>query len=238
MTNMAFRSGRAKLDSGHDWPEGDYIHAFCSDCATTFLGPKRSSRCWPCENEASSQTAPVHVIWFQSDNPQENRTSADHPRAPGLPLDILPDGLPVRARAFYARSRCLSGLVMAQATDEQLGQLVEVAHQAGRIAIRQDGDDAVRQWNDGRRIHQTGFAKADSEPLRHMSEAPRDGTPVLLRFHSRLARIRADLERWDDLVFVGRNRADEGGHDEWGFAAPVGQGGFPDAWLQGWEALT
>ena len=68
-----------------------------------------------------------------------------------------------------------------------------------------------------------------------MSEAPRDGTPVLLKFRDGLEEIRRDLDHWNGLIFVGRNRSDEGSRDDWGFAAPVGMGGFPDSWFLGWN---
>lgn len=62
--------------------------------------------------------------------------------------------------------------------------------------------------------------------------APRDRTPVLLKFKDRIPNEREDLRRWDGIVFVGRNYGDP---DDWGFAAPVGMGGFPDDWFAGWR---
>lgn len=67
---------------------------------------------------------------------------------------------------------------------------------------------------------------------RPMSGAPKDGTPVLLRFKKKLDLPR--LEQWQDRVFVGRNHGDV---LLWGFAAPVGAGGFPDEWLIGWQPI-
>ena len=65
-----------------------------------------------------------------------------------------------------------------------------------------------------------------------METAPLDGTPVLLKFHDDLSKQGIlGVRRWEGLMFVGRN---QGGISEWGFAAPVGTGGFPAAWFQGW----
>ena len=81
-----------------------------------------------------------------------------------------------------------------------------------------------------------------------IESAPKDGTPVLLRFRADLVE-RFDperkrdgpwsLEQWADKRFVGRHPGvSEGGFDfGWSFAAPVGQGGFPDQWLVGWMPL-
>jgi len=85
-------------------------------------------------------------------------------------------------------------------------------------------EDAARQW----------------QPI---ETAPKNGTPVLLRFKDSLRAFDTSdefrLERWQGLAFVGRHS----GHTRndydmgWAFAAPVGHGGFPDAWLVGWMAI-
>jgi hypothetical protein len=62
--------------------------------------------------------------------------------------------------------------------------------------------------------------------------APRDGTPILVRLKDPIPNARDDLRRWDGASFVARNR-----DDLWCFAAPVGQGGFPDEWIAGWRSL-
>jgi len=66
-----------------------------------------------------------------------------------------------------------------------------------------------------------------------IESAPKDGTPVLLKFKNDLSKY--TMGKWDGLVFVGRSRDDT---MEWGFAAPVGCGGFPDAWLEGWKPIN
>ena len=75
---------------------------------------------------------------------------------------------------------------------------------------------------------------------RPMCDAPKDGTPVLVK-------IKDDLSPWGvnqssfsnshmfcGLYAVMRNYGDI---QDWGFAAPVGRGGFPDEWLDGWWPL-
>jgi hypothetical protein len=68
--------------------------------------------------------------------------------------------------------------------------------------------------------------------------APRDGTPALVSLRAdiypRLRPEREDLGRWNGIVAVMRNRGDP---SDWCFAAPVGQGGFPDEWFAGWQPL-
>lgn len=71
-----------------------------------------------------------------------------------------------------------------------------------------------------------------------MDSAPKDGTPVLLKFKDDMSQFdktgKFRMSRWNSINFVGRNRGDV---MLWGFAAPVGQGGFPDEWLDGWQPL-
>ncbi|MCU7917105.1 MAG: hypothetical protein KZQ95_01950 [Candidatus Thiodiazotropha sp. (ex Epidulcina cf. delphinae)] len=66
-----------------------------------------------------------------------------------------------------------------------------------------------------------------------MTSAPKDGTPVLLKFKSDLEGV--GQRRWRGLLFVGSHKGDCW---NWGFAAPVGQGGFPDDWMEGWYDIT
>lgn len=68
-----------------------------------------------------------------------------------------------------------------------------------------------------------------------ISSAPRDGTPVLIKIKS-LERMLAEQRsiEFAGMVFVGSNRNTI---MQWGFAAPVGYGGIPDDWIEGWMAL-
>jgi len=69
--------------------------------------------------------------------------------------------------------------------------------------------------------------------LQPMTDAPRDRTPVLLKMKA----AEALPERAHDLagiVFVGRHA---GCFTGWSFAAPVGYGGIPDTWLEGWAPI-
>lgn len=72
---------------------------------------------------------------------------------------------------------------------------------------------------------------------RQIEEAPRDGTPVLLLLKNP---IPDHHERtWDGIKFVGRHPgvSNDGFDIGWSFAAPVGMGGFPDEWIEGWCPL-
>ena len=72
--------------------------------------------------------------------------------------------------------------------------------------------------------------------------APDEGSAVLLLVKDKDALddlLVRDAQAWARLQFVGRRpyprRHDfDGG---WNFAAPVGAGGIPDAWLDGWMPL-
>jgi hypothetical protein len=72
-----------------------------------------------------------------------------------------------------------------------------------------------------------------------MSSARKDGTPVLLKLKDGISKDRRDLRYWDGVTFVGRHPGVESdGFDlGWQFAAPVGQGGFPDDWFDGWHPM-
>lgn len=69
-----------------------------------------------------------------------------------------------------------------------------------------------------------------------MREARKDGTAVLLKFKSPVPRDNSGL---DGKQFVGRHPGicDDGFDGGWNFAAPVGYGGIPDEWLEGWKPL-
>lgn len=69
-------------------------------------------------------------------------------------------------------------------------------------------------------------------------------TPVLLKLLNPIPeKDRPDLRQWDGMIFVGKHpgifKHDDGSDFDigWGFAAPVGMGGFPDDWMVGWQPL-
>ena len=72
-----------------------------------------------------------------------------------------------------------------------------------------------------------------------ISTASKDGSSYLLKFRNDLQSIRPDLERWNNICFVGSHPglAHDGFDIGWRFAAPVGMGGFPDEWFVGWRPL-
>lgn len=76
--------------------------------------------------------------------------------------------------------------------------------------------------------------------MRPMSEAPRDGTPVLVKIKDDLTPWGIEpgsfggTDRFAGLHAVMRNRGDI---MDWCFAAPVGRGGFSAEWLDGWWPL-
>jgi hypothetical protein len=71
--------------------------------------------------------------------------------------------------------------------------------------------------------------------IKPINSSPKDGTPVLLKFKSDLSQF--DFRsNWEGKLFVGRNHGGSGMMG-WGFAAPVGCGGFPDDCFEGWYNL-
>jgi hypothetical protein len=65
-----------------------------------------------------------------------------------------------------------------------------------------------------------------------MASAPRDRRPVLLRVKAEGIPERSS--HFAGVQFVGKFN---GQYSMWCFAAPVGQGGFPDEWFDGWMPL-
>lgn len=76
-----------------------------------------------------------------------------------------------------------------------------------------------------------------------IATARKDRTRLLVKFYDdiypRLEPQRDDLERWNGVYAVVRhNGVDPDGFDiGWQIAAPVGHGGFPDDWIEGWMPL-
>lgn len=78
---------------------------------------------------------------------------------------------------------------------------------------------------------------ASLNSMRPITTAKKDGTAILAKIKDRLDR--EDLERWQGLYVVIRHPGlDDDGFDiGWNMAAPVGCGGFPDEWFDGWAPL-
>ncbi len=72
---------------------------------------------------------------------------------------------------------------------------------------------------------------------RPIEEAKKDGTPILARIKTDFGR--EDMKRWQGLYVVIRHPglADDGFDVGWNMAAPVGHGGFPDKWFDGFRPL-
>lgn len=71
----------------------------------------------------------------------------------------------------------------------------------------------------------------------------KDGKPRLVKFrdniYPEMRDNRPDLKGFNGIYAVLRHPglADDGFDIGWNFAAPVGHGGFPDEWLEGWYPL-
>ena len=73
--------------------------------------------------------------------------------------------------------------------------------------------------------------------------APKDGTPIWAHLREdifpTLCPHRSDLERWNgrQVPLIHRGFTPSGFDVGWSIAAPVGHGGFPDEWIDGWMPL-
>lgn len=71
--------------------------------------------------------------------------------------------------------------------------------------------------------------------------AKKNGKSILLKVRDDICAIRDNqgLKRWAGIIFVGRHPGltDNGFDIGWNMAAPVGHGGFPDEWFEGWMPL-
>lgn len=74
-----------------------------------------------------------------------------------------------------------------------------------------------------------------------IKDAPRDLTPVLAVLRLDISKIcaRPDLDAWNGLqVVLCHPGVHEDGFDPgWHVSGPVGQGGIPDRWIEGWQPL-
>jgi hypothetical protein len=87
---------------------------------------------------------------------------------------------------------------------------------------------------------EAALSRPAGDGWRDISSAPKDRTRILVQLRDPLpAEGRPDLERWYGIPFVASHPGvEKDGFDiGWSFAAPVGQGGFPDSWIAGWMPL-
>ena len=75
--------------------------------------------------------------------------------------------------------------------------------------------------------------------LQPMATAPKDGSRIYAQLKNPIPNDREDLRRWDGVPFIARHPGicEDGFDIGWNFAAPVGHGGFPDDWFEGWSPL-
>ena len=72
---------------------------------------------------------------------------------------------------------------------------------------------------------------AETPALRPMGSAPKDRSPVLLRFKAEIPQRPDMTEQYASRWIVGCSAGD---YMEWSLAGPFGCGGFPDDWFDGW----
>lgn len=88
-----------------------------------------------------------------------------------------------------------------------------------------------------------GNAPSESVGWQPIETAKKNRQPILAKFYDdiypRLRPERDDLKRWNGVQVVLRHPgvSDDGFDIGWGVAAPVGCGGFPDEWIEGWKPL-
>lgn len=208
------------LESKH-WEDRSYFHMMCRFCRAHFDGPKRETVCKACDETRLAPSRPRSVVIF-------GKGAAEA----GVTLDCLPRDVRVLATQYFSGTRNLhSILVGAMRPDTES----VVRARGGRfIPDEEMPHGASEAWLSGDLISAAGHPLSQTG-LCHMKDAPRDGTPVLLRFGFGLE---GEMAGFSGLVIVGLNLNDRGHLDLWDFAAPIGFGGYEDRLFQGWAPLS
>ena len=76
--------------------------------------------------------------------------------------------------------------------------------------------------------------------MKPMNDAPNDGTPVLVKVKEDLSEFGVSSDGiGDTYLFCGLHAVMQSYGDirGWSYVGPLGRGGFPDEWLEGWWPL-
>lgn len=222
----------AEAQLGLDHPGGRDLCA-CQECGGAFRGGLGFVFCRKCNPRIfpeGSKCSVDAVILFGTrvvDGGEDLR---------GLSVDDLPKGLRVVSREFYNGSRRLASVGVSATGTEALIAFADVATRAGiDIEVRLEAP-VIKDWLNGRGTSLDGSTTTHA-PLLPMAIAPRDGTPVLVRFKPALREINDRYDTLENVIAIMRNRRDEGGSDDWGLAGPFGWGGITDKCLEGWAPV-
>lgn len=169
---------------------------------------------------------------------------SEQPRSPQCDKTECP-GKPQFHKLFTATVEPPSPSAPSRTAEEREALAAEIENFEEVILRTDDGPE----WSDKRRLTDDEkdmlvaalrSSVAETGVWRDMTTAPKDRTSVLLKVKDRIPREgRPDLDCWQGLQFVGSHPGvcEDGFDIGWGFAAPVGHGGFPDDWFDGWKPL-
>lgn len=211
---------KSVLDSKH-WEDRSYFHMTCRFCRAPFDGPKRETVCKACDETRLAPSRPRSVVIF-------GKGAAEA----GVTPDHLPRDVRVLATQYFSGTRNLHSILVGAMRPDTENAVLALG---GRfIPDEEMPHGASEAWLSGNLISSAGHPLSQTG-LCAMKDAPRDGTPVLLRFGFGLE---GEMAEFSGLVIVARNLNDRGRLDLWDFAAPIGFGGYEDRLFQGWISLT
>ena len=198
-----------------------YLHNSCAICAMPFMGPKREIHCCHCDEEHVAKSRPHTVFVFGGE---------DTPS--GVTPEMLPEDAPIIATTFFAGTRDLVRVCFGKTEIPDFCVILRSLKASGATGEAFDATRSAPETDMGTPLHERETRRS----LRAMIDAPRDGTPILLRFRFDMA---GDLPGgFSGAVIVGCNHRDKGSLDAWEFAAPIDQTGFPDSMFQGWAPIS